>query len=152
MSSALASILDDLELFQKFFDFRELECLSTYMNLASVAKGEIIFHEGEKGGYMLILINGKMDVSKSGDGGLHLLSCEGKGRVLGEMSLIDHEPRSATCVASTDCEIVSLSQEGLEKLAAEHPPIAYKFMFVLARLLSRRLRRTSGLLADFISP
>lgn len=151
MSASLASLLDELDLFQRFFEFHELEHLSSYMKLVSAPKNTIIFREGEKGGYMLILIDGKMEVSKSGDGGMHLLSYEGKGRVLGEMALIDQEPRSATCVASTDCEMVSLSTEGLDRLVAEHPPVAYKLMFVLARLLSRRLRRTSGLLADFIS-
>ncbi len=151
MLSSIADILDDLDMFQGLFAYPELECLGSYMNIATVAKGEIIFREGDKGGYMLILIDGKMEVSKSGEGGLHLLSYEGKGRVLGEMALIDHEPRSATCVASSACEMVSLSSDGLEKLAAAHPPVAYKLMFVLARLLSRRLRRTSGLLADFIN-
>ncbi|MHB9116673.1 MAG: Crp/Fnr family transcriptional regulator [Burkholderiales bacterium] len=151
MSTSLANILDDLDLFQRFFDFHELECLSTYMTIVSAPKGTIIFREGEKGGYMLILIDGKMEVSKSGDGGMHLLSYEGKGRVLGEMALIDFEPRSATCVASSNCEMVSLSVEGLDKLVAEHPRVAYKLMFVLARLLSRRLRRTSGLLADLVN-
>ena len=149
MSSHLADLLDDLDLFQGFFSFPELKCLSSYMNLISAAQGEVIFREGDKGSYMLILLEGKMQVSKSGDGGLHLLSFEGKGRVLGEMALIDHETRSATCVAATDCEMVSLSADNLEKLVAEYPRIAYKLMFVLARLLSRRLRRTSALLADF---
>lgn len=121
------------------------------MNVFSASKDDIIFSEGDKGGYMLILIDGKMMVSKSGDGGMHLLSYEGKGRVLGEMALIDHEPRSATCVASSDCEMLSLSTDALEELVSAHPPIAYKLMFVMARLLSRRLRRTSGLLADFIN-
>lgn len=149
--TSIADVLDDLELFQGLFAYPELECLASYMNTLTVRKGEVIFNEGDKGGYMLILIDGKMEVSKSGDGGLHLLSYEGKGRVLGEMALIDRETRSATCVASTDCEMVSLSTDSLEKLATTHPPVAYKLMFVLARLLSRRLRRTSGLLADFIN-
>lgn len=149
MSSYLADLLDELELFHGFFSFPELKCMSSCMNIISAKKDDVIFREGEKGGYMLILLEGKMQVSKSGDGGLHLLSFEGKGRVLGEMALIDHETRSATCVAAVDCEMVSLSADNLEKLVAEHPRIAYKLMFVLARLLSRRLRRTSALLADF---
>jgi CRP-like cAMP-binding protein len=151
MTPSVAHALDDLDLFQGFFTYPELECLSSFMNLISAAQGDVIFHEGDKGGYMLILIDGKIKVSKSGDGGMYLLSYEGKGRVLGEMALIDHEPRSATCIAATDCEMLSLSKDGLDKLAAASPPVAYKLMFVLARLLSRRLRRTSGLLADFIN-
>lgn len=147
----IADLLDQLELFQSDFSYKELEAIGRYMSFRSAYRREIIFNEGDPGSYMLILISGRMEISKSGDGGLHLLSYEGKGRILGEMALIDHEPRSATCVAASDCEMLSLNHDGLERLLADSPALAYKLMFLLARLLSRRLRRTSGLLADFLN-
>lgn len=147
----IADLLDQLDLFQVDFSYQELEAVSRFMTYLTAAKQEVIFNEGDPGNYMLILISGRMEISKSGEGGLHLLSYEGKGRLLGEMALIDHEPRSATCVAASDCEMLSLSHEGLKRLIGESPSLAYKLMFLLARLLSRRLRRTSGLLADFLS-
>lgn len=147
----IADILDNLELFQGKFAYPELEVLGRYMIFRTAERGEVIFHEGEPGDYMLILVDGRMEVSKSGDGGLHLLSYEGRGRVLGEMALIDHEPRSATCVAATACELLSLNEESLERLVESNPLIAFKLVHLLARLLSRRLRRTSGLLADFLN-
>ena len=64
--------------------------------------------------------------------------------------MLDHERRSATCIADTDCELLTLSSENLKKFAAEHPHTAYLLMFCLARLLSRRLRRVSGMMADFL--
>lgn len=147
----IADLLDQLELFQSDFSYKELEAIGRYMSFRSAYRREIIFNEGDPGSHMLILISGRMEISKSGDGGLHLLSYEGKGRILGEMALIDHEPRSATCVAASDCEMLSLNHDGLERLLADSPALAYKLMFLLARLLSRRLRRTSGLLADFLN-
>jgi CRP-like cAMP-binding protein len=147
----IADLLDQLELFQADFSYKELEAIGRYMSFRSAYRREIIFNEGDPGSHMLILISGRMEISKSGDGGLHLLSYEGKGRILGEMALIDHEPRSATCVAASDCEMLSLNHDGLDRLLADSPALAYKLMFLLARLLSRRLRRTSGLLADFLN-
>lgn len=147
----IADILDNLDLFQGYFSYPELETLAHYMTFRTAEKQEVIFHEGDPGNYMLILVEGRMEVSKSGDGGLHLLSYEGRGRVLGEMALIDREPRSATCVAAVNCDLLTLNEDSLTKMVAEYPGIAYKMMYLLAKLLSRRLRRTSGMLADFLN-
>ncbi|MBS4097556.1 MAG: cyclic nucleotide-binding domain-containing protein [Sulfuricella sp.] len=147
----IADILDNLDLFQGQFTYQELETLGRYMTFRTAVKREVIFHEGDPGNYMLILVEGRMEVSKSGDGGLHLLSYEGAGRVLGEMALLDREPRSATCVAAVDCDLLTLNDDSMTQMAEEYPGIAYKLIFLLAKLLSRRLRRTSGLLADFLN-
>jgi|GEM_PF-528591 len=149
MAKKIAEHLDGLELF-KDFTFQDLERLSRYLMYMVAAKGDVIFNEGDPGSYMLILIDGRMEISKSGDGGFHLLSYEGKGRVVGEMSLLDHERRSATCVAACDCELLALNPEGLDRMTNENPALAFKVMTAMARLLSRRLRRTSGMLADFL--
>lgn len=147
----IADLLDNLELFQGLFSYQELETLGRFMAFRTVSRREVIFHEGDPGDYMMILVDGRMEVSKSGDGGLHLLSYEGRGRVLGEMALLDHEPRSATCVAATDCDLLTLNEESMERLVQDYPGVAYKVVYLLAKLLSRRLRRTSGLLADFLN-
>ncbi|MBK7005337.1 MAG: cyclic nucleotide-binding domain-containing protein [Burkholderiales bacterium] len=110
-----------------------------------------MFEEGDPGDTMLILAEGKLSIFKGGEHGTQLLSHEGRGRMVGEMALLDNERRSATCVADTDCEVLSLSLEGLSRMSRETPLLAYKFMFSLARILSRRLRKTSGLLVDFLS-
>lgn len=149
MSNNIADMLDGLEFFREF-SYRELETLAPYLIYSSAAAGEVIFSEGDPGSHMLVLIDGKMSILKTGESGQHLLSYEGKGRIVGEMALLDQERRSASCVAETDCELLSLSHEGLEKLARDYPALAYRFMFYLARLLSRRLRRTSGVLAEYL--
>ena len=150
MSRNIADLLDGLDFFQGFA-YRELEILAPYLGYNSADDGEVIFSEGDPGSYMLILIEGRVSILKSGENGRHLLSCEGRGRIIGEMALLDRERRSATCIADGPCELLSLSQESLERLGVEHPGVAYRFMFHLARLLSRRLRRTSGILAEYLS-
>jgi CRP/FNR family transcriptional regulator, cyclic AMP receptor protein len=149
MTSRIADLIDGLEFFQGFA-YRELETVSRYLSYRTADKAEIIFNEGDPGTYMLILIEGRVSILKAGEHGRHLLSYEGRGRIVGDMALIDRELRSATCVAETECEFLSLNHEGLDRLAVEHPGLAYRFMFCLARLLSRRLRRTSGVLAEHL--
>lgn len=150
MSEKIADLLDGLELFRDF-SYQELRTVANYLSYQHVKKDDPIFTEGDAGNYMLILVEGKLAVFKGGEVGRHLLSYEGRGRVVGEMALLDHERRSATCMAQTDCELMTLGTDGLSRMAVEHPALAYSFMFSLARLLSRRLRRTSGMLIEYMS-
>lgn len=60
------------------------------------------------------------------------------------MALLDRERRSATCVADGLRELLRLGHESLERLGPEHPGVAYRFMFYLAR----QLRRSAGVLAE----
>ena len=145
----IADLLDELDLFQDF-TYPELESIARYLQLEHVAKGDVVFHEGAPGTYMLILIEGRISIFKGGEHGRQLLSHETRGRVIGEMAMLDHERRSATCIAETDCELLTLGSENLKKFSVENPATAYHLMFCLARLLSRRLRRVSGIMADFL--
>ncbi len=149
MTNKIADLLDGLEFF-KDFSYRELEVIGPHLMSITARKGDVIFHEGDPGAYMLILVHGRIAISKGGEGVGHLLCYEKEGRIIGEMALLDSERRSATCVADADCELLTLSHEGLDRMTAAHPTLAYQFMFCLARLLSRRLRRTSGVLAEFL--
>jgi len=149
MSRNIAELIDGLEFFQEF-PYRELETMAHYLGYSSLEAGQPVFNEGDPGSYMLILLDGKVSILKAGESGRHLLSYEGRGRIIGEMALLDRERRSATCIAETDCELLHLSQDNLQKLAADYPALAYRFMHSLARLLSRRLRRTSGILAEHL--
>jgi len=145
----IADLLDGLDLF-KDFAYPELEVIGGFLQLQSVRQGATIFDEGDPGNYMLILVEGRISIIKGGEHGGQLLSHETPGRIIGEMSLLDQERRSATCVADTECELLSLTNDNLKRLSSTHPLIAYRFMFCLARLLSRRLRRVSGMMADLL--
>lgn len=149
MSTRIANLLDELDFFRDF-SFPELEAISPCLMYLSAKAGDVVFREGDVGSYMLILVSGRIAITKGGERGSHLLSYEGKGRIIGEMALLDRERRSATCTAETDCELLSLSHDGLAQMAAGYPALAYRFMACLARLLSKRLRRTSGILAEYL--
>jgi len=149
MISNIADMLDGLDLFSDF-SYSELKTIGRFVAYQPMKQGEVVFNEGDPGNYMLILVDGKLSIFKGGESGRHLLCYEGRGRIVGEMSLLDHELRSASCVAESDCELLTLSSEGLERMAVEHPVLAYRFMSRLARLLSKRLRKTSGMLVEFL--
>ena len=149
MTTDIADVLDGLELFMGFA-YPELKVTGRYLTRVTKQAGEVVFREGEPGTYMLILVEGRLSVFKGGETGNHLLCHEGRGRIVGEMALLDQERRSATCVADTECVMLTLDNDGLKNMATDYPLLAYRFMFSLAKLLSRRLRRTSGMLVEFL--
>ncbi|WP_426211313.1 Crp/Fnr family transcriptional regulator [Massilia sp. TWP1-3-3] len=145
----IADLLDGLD-FVSDFTYPELEQLAKFVTHHEMEKGSIIFEEGDPGDFLLIVVQGRISIFKGGEHGHQLLSTETCGRIVGEMAMIDQERRSATCVSESVCELLILTHNNMQSMAKEHPAVAYHFMSSLARILSRRLRRTSGMMADFL--
>jgi CRP/FNR family cyclic AMP-dependent transcriptional regulator len=72
----------------------------------------------------------------------------GPGKTLGEMSLIDGEPRFASCVALEPVTFAVLDRESLSRILTEEPRIGVKLMMELLMLLNQRLRSVSAQLMD----
>lgn len=150
MSEEIPDLLRHLEFFNGYSG-GHLEIISQYLARSTVPKGAVIFREGEPGSFMLFIVDGHVSVFKDSENGAnHLLTQEGSGLTVGEMALIDRSVRSATCVAERACDILVMTEQSLARLVSDHPSVAFQFAIGLARLLSRRLRRTSGELADFV--
>ena len=66
------------------------------------------------------------------------LETVGEGAIFGEMAVIDREPRSATAVAETDCELVAVDKRRFWFLVQETPYFAEIVMRVMADRLRRR--------------
>ena len=69
------------------------------------------------------------------------------GRAFGEMAVLDGERRSASCVAASNCQLLNLGKDSLEKMLNDAPKIAAKIIRALAVSLSKRLRMADGQLA-----
>jgi CRP/FNR family cyclic AMP-dependent transcriptional regulator len=113
----------------------------------SVAKGEIIFQEGEPGDRMYVILEGKVKLGQSSnDGRESLLAILGPGEMFGELSLFDPGQRTSTATALTDAVILALSNEQLRPWLAGRPEVAA----ALLQALARRLRRTNEAMADLV--
>lgn len=151
----IETILDfllEVPLFDKF-ELEELRTMAKYMNCLELIKNEILFKEGDKGDYICFVVEGTMDVAKETDSGKKVvISSLPKGRSIGEMSIIDGCPRSATVKAATDSKLVVLTSEGFETILKEHPTVGINILRKISRLLSMNLRRTSSQLAEHMLP
>ena len=144
-------IREIIEAIQLFEDFEpdELDGLARYMRCYRAPLGTEIIREGDEGDFMLLLLDGSVEIVKKDIRGLpQIMGVAGPGKTLGEMSLIDGEPRFASCVALDTVEVAVLDRESLSRIIAEEPRIGVKLMMELLMLLNQRLRSVSSQLLD----
>jgi len=151
-SDRLADALDKTQ-WAKGFQWAEIVVIAQVMSVYTVKRDTVLWQEGHAEHYMGILAKGKVDILKSDHkgGDYTKIASISAGQSLGEMCLIDQEPRSAQAVAATDLVLLLLTGPNLTRLRDENPLIAYKLLWKLAQMLSQRLRKTSGQLIDFLS-
>ena len=127
----------------------EILSAARYFSINHFEEDEIIFSEGDMGTFMCLIIDGSVSVQKLNHEGENVeLAKLGKDRTIGEMAVLDGERRSATCIAASNCTVLILSKDGLEKMMLETPRIAAKVIRAIAISLSRRLRMADGKLVD----
>jgi predicted acylesterase/phospholipase RssA/CRP-like cAMP-binding protein len=123
----------------------ELEELNWRMQPRRFAANEAICREGEPGDSLFVIADGLARVIVSDPSGdRRAVARLRRGDVIGEMSLLTGEPRSATVVAGTPTTALELGQRDFAALLADHPRILAN----LARILSRRLAETTTQVAD----
>ena len=135
------------------FSAAEVRLLAHFMGVYRAEATLEIIREGDGGDFMLMVLEGRIEVHKRDRwNSPQLLSSVEAGRTLGEMSMIDGEPRFATCVAAEPSLIAVLDRESLARIIVEQPLLGAKILMELVLMLSHRLRATSqrllGLLDD----
>lgn len=108
--------------------------------------GSTIIRQGDAGdtGFMALVLTGEITVEKLQPSRTEpvTLSVLGPGSLIGEMSLVDGEARSASCTASTGVSCAVLTREALQALIAEQPATGAKLMTAVASRLAERLRES----------
>ncbi len=139
-------ILEIIERIRLFEDFerREIAVLAARLRCYRAPAGATLIREGDSGDFMVIVLAGQCEIVRNGAGGLpRRLSLAGPGKTLGEMSMIDGEPRFASCVALEDTLIAVLDRDSLSRIIADDPRLGLKILMELVLLLSQRLRSAS---------
>jgi len=119
---------------------RELAEVATLTVQAEFPNGAVLTREGQAGGLAFVIASGTADVVR---GGKRLARLR-EGDVVGELSLIDGQPRSATVVATSDLQVLEIAQADLRRLFKRAPSVVRK----LLEALSLRLRETDALVTS----
>ena len=133
------------------FNLEEVGALSQFMQVYRAEPGVEIIREGETGDCMVFLIDGRIEVFKQDRWNApRLIALIEPGQSFGEMSMIDGEPRFASCIAAESCMIAVLSRDSLARIILEQTTLGAKILMELVLMLSQRLRRTSSKLLDYM--
>lgn len=140
----ILEIIEHIHLFEDF-ERDEIETLARYLRVHRAPAGMEIIREGDAGDFMILLIEGLIEIVKIDPRGLpQRLALAEPGKTLGEMSLIDGEPRFASCVTLEASLFAVLDRDTLIRIVAEEPKIGVKILMELLMLLNQRLRTVSG--------
>jgi CRP-like cAMP-binding protein len=152
--TALAQQIFDMIGHSKFFaDFtrEDVQRLTGFMQIYRAESGQMIIREGDVDDYMLLIIQGRVEIVKTDSHGhLQPMTTVGPGATLGEMSMIDGEPRFATCMALEPTTFAVLSRDSMVQIILEEPSLGAKVLVKLVTLLSQRLRQTSSNLLHYM--
>jgi len=110
--------------------------LAGRVSLVRAPGGAAVLREGEPGTSLYAVASGAVRVEKAGADGRPIpLARLGEGSFFGEMAILSGEPRAATVLAESDCELIEIRADVLLELAREHPGVVP----ALARFYRRRL-------------
>jgi SulP family sulfate permease len=123
----------------------EMAELNNLLTLREFKCGDVVCREGDAGDRMWLIVKGSVSVRLRIDGHheTRRIAGLGRGTTVGEMTLVEAVPRSATIVADEDVVSYELPREHFDVLLKEQPILAAKLLGNLARELTRRLRQTS---------
>ena len=159
---------------------QEADILGAAMLLVRAEPGQVLIREGDAGDWMLLLLKGTVDVTKriaplfapvdtpggeappdaapsaaspaspgSATAGSRIAVIQ-RGAAVGEMSMLDNEPRYASCTAIEAVEAGALSRHAIALLIRDHPGVGAKLLVKITQLMAQRLRNTSNQLVKLL--
>jgi CRP-like cAMP-binding protein len=121
-------------------DGDQLLLLATSLGSQSFERGEVIFHQGSIGGILYIIVSGQVRIFTSSEAGQELaLTIFRDGDFLGELALLDGQPRSASAQAMRPTTALTLHRAAFLHTIEACPPIAAAVLEAMAA----RLRHTT---------
>lgn len=149
--SATLELLRPIPLFTSLSQ-EELERIAELCETRSWESGEYIFHEGEPGNRLFIIVEGSVRISREIPGaGEEALAVLKRGALFGEMAVFDKSERSTDAISHSGTTALTISRNELEMLLEFNRDLAYKVLWAVVRMLSGRLRSTNDSLKSFLA-
>jgi CRP-like cAMP-binding protein len=119
---------------------RELSHVAKAGTEVTKQAGSVVADQGQMGREAFIIIEGSVDIKRGG----RKIASLGTGEVVGELSLLDHGPRTASVVCTTDCNLFVLDQRHFREVLEGNPSIALKLLGTLAERIRDLDRKNYG--------
>lgn len=130
------------------FSSEDVTQLSNFGESRCYNAGDTILEEGEGNNHLYLILRGKVEVTKKGDRGVQQIAEVGITGSLGEMSIFDPGPSSATVKAVSEVEVWRTTQEQLDRMHEVRPKVAYRLATRICQVLAHRLRTLNEKFVD----
>ena len=107
---------------------KDLQRIAKAGDEISMAAGTLIVDQGQTGREAFIVLKGTVIVKRNG----RKVASLGEGTVVGELSLLDHGPRTATVTCETDCTLLLITQRHFSAVLDDVPALSHKLLASLA--------------------
>jgi CRP/FNR family cyclic AMP-dependent transcriptional regulator len=111
---------------------------------------EILFCEYEPGNDFYLIKEGKVKITKTVGSSIKTLDVLESGDILGEMAILEEQPRSATAIAVTEVKALNFNRANFEMLMTKNPALAMKLLNIFSIRIYDAKRRLMILLMDEI--
>jgi len=129
---------------------RDLEMLGSAGRMLVLDPGVLLCQEGRPGASCFVILNGHVEVFKASAGGGRHLANLGPGTLVGQMSLVDSSPRSASVRALDEVVALEIGRDIFERLVKAATPFALRFQRQIALAGIRQLRLANGRLMGLL--
>ena len=119
---------------------RELQAILRAGDEITMTAGTLVVDQGQMGREAFVVLEGQVTVRRNG----RRVTSLGPGAVVGELSLLDHGPRTASVICDTDCTLFVLDQRHFQKVMEQNPQIAMKLLGTLAGHIRTLDRQSFG--------
>jgi len=131
------SVIKQVPIFQDLSDDVLKRLLAT-SRIHKYRKGVLLISEGETGESLILIISGRIKIFVSDEDGNEMtLFVETPGGYIGEISLLDDAPRTASAVTMESTKVISISKRGFDELIRENPDIALNIIAGLSKKIRR---------------
>jgi CRP/FNR family cyclic AMP-dependent transcriptional regulator len=125
----------------------ELRRLAAHLRPVQVARGDVIYREGEPAGELFVVESGQVKLTvHAPTRRRRLIGLVGPNQVFGEPGILDHGPRAMDAEAMDDCCLLAMAADVFWDAVQANPPLAMRVI----ELLGERLRRANQTAQDLI--
>lgn len=133
------------------FTPEELSLLSSFGDSRSYEVDQIVIRQGEENDHLYLVLKGRLDVFQDIDGMNKKVAGLEAGDSMGEVSVFDPGPASATVCANTEAEVWLITRDSLDRLHSANPKVAYRLLSRITTCLSKRLRQMNDKVVDLVN-
>lgn len=140
--------LKDFSLFEKIKDNDDkMKIIASILESRHIAKGEYIFHQGDDGDELFILMSGVVRVCKNtkNKDEYTIIDLKSEWNVFfGEIAIMDNDVRSASILVLEDCHVLVMKKKDFIKLGDQHPDIGLPITRIIGKKICQNLRNVNN--------